>query len=126
VFEGLGLVQSGIMEVDPSSAEWRNRTLLAAHDLEARARRNGSRLLIDAFTQLGGPEIVYPSRARGLRSDFLPGDDCECNTQHDFCCFGDCPTSTTPNCHRSSRPWCIPSHGCGLFFLDDCNGVCGS
>jgi hypothetical protein len=126
VHEALGLVQSGILEVDPSSAEWHSGTLVIAHRLEARTRQGGSALLVEAFTRLGGPDVVDPaSRAREPRTDISIGGECECNTTHDFCCFGDCPTSPSPNCRRNRRS-CIAAHGCGLFWLDDCNGLCGS
>lgn len=127
VFEGLGLVESGIMEVDPASAEWRTNTLASAHSFEGRVRKIGTKVLLEAFTRLGGPEITYPSAgAKGLRSDWQPGGDCECNTTHDFCCLGpECSTTTTPNCRRPVRPWCIAGHGCGILLLEDCDGVCG-
>ncbi|HWS71218.1 MAG TPA: bacteriocin fulvocin C-related protein [Thermoanaerobaculia bacterium] len=128
VFEALGLFQSGLFEVDRSSSAWRTSTLPALEQLEGRARKEGSKILMDALTQLGGPEIIYPTiRANALRSEISVGGECECNTTWDFCCFGpECSTSTTPNCRRT-RPYCIGSaQGCGLGWAYDCNGICGA
>jgi hypothetical protein len=126
VLEALGLVQSGLLEVDPSSAAWRTATLTAVEQLEGRARKEGSKALMDALTQLGGPEIAYlAGSAKGLRSDISVGGECECNTMWDFCCFGDCTTSPSPNCKRT-RPYCFGAHGCGPFWAYDCNGICGA
>lgn len=125
ILEAIGIVEAGLLEIDPSSPAWKSTTrLLARHVDEA-----GSRVVFDALSVLGAPELspVHLLKARSPRTDWLPGDDCECNTSGmNFCCFGDCPTSPTPNCVRSGRPWCIPTHGCGLFWLEDCNGICGA
>jgi hypothetical protein len=126
VFEALGLFQSGLLEADRSSATWRTSTLAAVEQLEGRARIEGSKGLMDALSQLGGPEIVNPTtRAGGIRSEISVGGECECSTVSDYCCFLDCPTSPWPNCHRT-RPYCYPTHGCGLGWVYDCNGICGS
>lgn len=123
ILEAIGIVDAGLLEADPSSAEWKSTTqLLAKHIAQA-----GSKAVFDALSVLGGPEISFSVKARSLRTDWLPGDDCECNTSGvNFCCWGDCPTSTTPNCHRMTRFGCIPAHGCGLFWLEDCDGICGA
>jgi len=123
ILEAIGIVEAGLLETEPSSAQWKSTTqLLAKHVEQAR-----SDVVFDALSVLGGPEISVSGKARSLRTDWLPGDDCECNTSGvNFCCWGDCPTSTTPNCHPSSRFGCIPAHGCGLFWLEDCDGICGA
>lgn len=124
-FEALGLFQSGLFELDRSSAAWRTTALPALSQLDERMRKEGSRLLIDALTRLGGPDLGFPTaRAGGLRSNISVGGECECSTASDYCCLFDCPTSPSPNCHRT-KPYCYGSNGCGLGWAFYCDGVCG-
>jgi hypothetical protein len=126
VYEALGLFQSGLLEMDRTSFLWRTSALPQLEQLEARARKENSKSLMDALTQLGGPEIIEPSmRADRLRADISIGGECECSTASDFCCFGDCPTSPSPSCHRT-RPYCYGSQGCGLGWVFYCDGICGA
>lgn len=122
IFEAIGLIETGLLELPRSSPE----SASSAAEFDRHVRQLGSRRVFDALTQLGGPELHFTVKAHGLRTEWEPGDDCECSTDSDYCCFGDCPTSTTPNCHRSGRPWCIAVHGCGLFWSFDCDGICGA
>jgi hypothetical protein len=125
VLGALGFFQSGLLEADRSSAAWTS-TLSAAAQLDAQARNERSKVLMDALSQLGGTEIVYPA-ARGdrLRTEISVGGECECSTAADLCCFGDCPTSPSPKCART-RPYCYgTAGGCGWGWVYDCNGICG-
>ena len=122
VFEALGLVEAGLLEMPRSSPA----SISSAAEFDRHVRQLGSRRVFDALTLLGGPEIHIAVKAHGMETDWLPGDNCECATGWDLCCFGDCPTSTTPNCHPSGRPWCIAVHGCGWLWRYDCDGICGA
>lgn len=127
ILEALGIVQSGLLEIDRTSPAWAYSVGRATQQLDKHVQLSGSKVVFDALTRLGGPPVYSFAKAGSLRTDYLPGDECECSTQDgDFCCFGDCPTTTTPRCHRSGRPWCIPAHGCGWFWLGDCDGICGA
>ncbi len=137
VFEGLGLIAAGVLEVSRSSPEWEvksNRPLLM---LEERIKAvMPIELARAAFAQLNdlpsSDGIQEPSQISGARvgrslKPHVETLDCECSTESNWCCVFDCLTSPTPHCLSGVRDGnCFPTQGCGTLFTHACDGYCGS
>ncbi|MCU1246837.1 MAG: hypothetical protein JWN02_2747 [Acidobacteria bacterium] len=120
ILEGLGLISTGILQVDRESAAWE----LAVHRpllyFETRARA--------AFPHQVARALLTDIRHGALAAAFHPGrvealdaPDCGCSTEDDWCGSG----TGSSQCIGGSKNWCTPSTwGCGTFFTSPCNGLC--
>ncbi len=135
VYEGAGFIAAGAFNVDRDDPSWNTKVNLPLKNFETRALAAfGGKLAFAAFAHLGAeepdqimfttlPRVTLGSGDVSVAGGSMPA--CECSTQDDWCCVGDCLTSPSPKCHAATDR-CTPHTDCGWFFLSGCNGFCGA
>ena len=140
VYQAVRFIENDAFNTTPTEEARQARVATPLKSLVQRAIAEfGPALAYEAFGHLGPPDpystlgklqgIAIPGvvQEAGVvaRPSGTPLPDCECSTDSDLCCLGDCPTSSTPTCHRNIDK-CTPTTGCGWFWLSSCNGTCGA
>lgn len=136
--EAIRFIESGPFKVAQESQAWIENVEISKHLGERALTAFGPDLAYETFAHLGPhdpysnlasfPGVGLPRFDAGASSPAPlggPMPDCECATDDDWCCVGDCPTSSTPKCHPN-LDHCMPHIGCGWFWQSACNGTCGA
>lgn len=112
VFEALGLIASGIFEVDYRSPEYATRVLEPVRQLERRARAVMPKELVREVLLQLSPEAGRP----GFRAAAQNTCYCRRSAGSEDCPGGMCVQD--PN-------WCAFYPYCGPMMMEACDGVCG-
>lgn len=129
LYEGIGLLVSGRLEIDRKSAAWDRDVKPLLDAFTARARQVlPPNVIHEAILTLGTPEEVTLALPKDGRFRVRPNTpDCECSTESDWC-GSFCPTCPLVQCKASAWPiTCIPTYsGCGTWWQYGCNGMCAT
>jgi len=126
VFEALGLVQSGVLEINHAAPEWQPFVDAAVADLNRHARQvltpaMARTLLLElvptpSHKTTGSSGHFQTSPLPSIRSE-LRSDPCDCSSQSNWCDF---VTNPDNNCKGP----CRAQEGCGTLWLYSCDGLC--
>ena len=135
IYDAIRFLASGVLSIKRDDPEWQTKVQEPSKQLESRMKMTlGYSLAREATAHLGHPEPYIVSVTpvgqyqESHASRFIPkplNATCECAAGDDWCCVGDCLTSSTPRCHAGLYE-CIETRGCGWFWQDACDGMCGA
>jgi hypothetical protein len=119
IFEAIGLLSSGVLDMDRKSADWDAlvRQPLMRLDADAKAAFDPVTFKM-LFQRLG--LVALPLENPKLHTKTLV--DCDCSSDSDWCCiYPTCPET----CHSGLGYRCtFTPDGCGTFFAYPCSGLC--
>lgn len=120
IFEGVGLIASGIFEIDRRSPEWITHGREPMLNLSKRVFASfPPELARSIMNDPRGPRGEKPGpvdRMNRFRPAVQSGD-CTCNIAYQW----DCSWSRCVE----SWPMCFPYYTCGPWMSDTCDGICG-
>ena len=121
IYEGIGILSSGVMDVSRSAPEWEAQARLPLQHLETSARAAFDPVTFKRLFQRMGLDELVSSPHQKLRA--ISNAYCECSSESDWCC----PYPTCPEyCHSAPGYRCtFTPDGCGTFLWYACTGLCG-
>jgi hypothetical protein len=119
VLQALGLVTTGIFNVDRSSEAWQTNVHAPLLRIVTRAQEVMPRELVsEAFFRLDQPDAAGRTRGPRIVNNV---EACDCSTIVSHCeDFGQVCRFDRP----AHRCFAVPSYQCGPFFLYACDGLC--
>lgn len=115
ILQAIGLVASGVFEIERSSPNWARDVAEPLRDLETRAREAFDvRVARAVFADLGS-EVDFASTETFWET-------CQCSTESNWCDF---ITNPGPYCRSGGEFRCRPiASGCGFLLMYACDGLC--